>query len=143
SQHPLISGQRLKLSKSGAVQLLRVPRCKIAQSTVLQPTENGLQRVEHRCVRWQFLQTQTGLETCQLVADRVSSMHLPSIPHHHHTIGDFPHQVLKEASNLLVIEVSINHGFKKQPDTISLRRQPESCRHGNLLPVFSLLLELG
>src|SRR5205814_9114232 len=103
-----------QLCHHGFPQLLRILRSKVAQSFVLEPTPNRLDRVEHRRVRRQPLQFQARCESLDGSTNRVALMHRASVPDYDHATRDLSHQHFQKSCRTVAAKVIVDKRSKEQ-----------------------------
>src|SRR5437763_12705335 len=104
-------------------QLMGVRGSVVAQPSIFQPAEERLDWVEHRGPGRQQFQAETWAESLDLVANRISLVHVSSIPQHYEAIRNLPHQQCQKASDAFVVEIIIHQGSIDQSALIAVRRQ--------------------
>src|SRR5271157_3014422 len=141
-QHSLVVLNRGQFGDDRLVQLDGVLRSEIAQAPVLQPTPDGLDWIEDRCVGRELLQAQPIRAALRQLVDRIPLVHTAPVPHDHDTAGQLLEQGLKEGGRLPIVEIAVDQGREGQAQAVPAWRQPEGRRDGDLLTLTAGLVQL-
>jgi len=142
SQEVLIVVNRLQFAVDIVVQRDGVGRGGIAQPTVLQPTPQWLDWVQHGCIGRQSLQGQSRIESLQRLVNRISLMHRSAVPNNDQSFRNLPHQRFQEDGDSLVVEVFVDQGLIHQPQRPASPWRPrQSACNRDLFSMLAALLQ--
>lgn len=92
-----------------------------------------LDRIEHRSIRRQPLQTQASLLSPQEISNRLALVHGSAIPNDRDRPGGLGQQSVEEQGDGHVIEIVVDQGSIRQTNRLTFRREPERCGEGDFL----------